>query len=142
MMLNIIASYNKLLYAMKNTLYKIRSRINFAETHHFEIYNFAEYRKFWKFCWGEEEEEITILSHCVEIFVRWITFLSHSAETFERLITFCLTESKNFVGYPSCIPNFLNSAAVFLFKVIVCEFFDLCYLTLSAPIVQSINKLE
>ena len=39
MMLNNIASYNKLLYAIINTLYKIAttSRINFAKTHHFEI---------------------------------------------------------------------------------------------------------
>ena len=39
MMLNIIASYNKFLYAIINTLYKITttSRINFAKTHHSEI---------------------------------------------------------------------------------------------------------
>ena len=38
-MLNIIASYNKLLYAIIITLYKITSTstINFAKTHHFEI---------------------------------------------------------------------------------------------------------
>ena len=37
MMLNIIATYKKLLYAIINTLYKITiSTINFAKTHHFE----------------------------------------------------------------------------------------------------------
>ena len=38
MMLKIIASYNKLLYAIINTQNKITttSRINFAKTHHFE----------------------------------------------------------------------------------------------------------
>ena len=39
MMLNIFASYNKLLYANKNTLYKVIAmtfRINFAKTQHYE----------------------------------------------------------------------------------------------------------
>ena len=38
-MLNIIASDNKLLYAIINTLYKTTTTftINFAKTHHFEI---------------------------------------------------------------------------------------------------------
>ena len=39
MMLNIIASYNKLLYVIKNTLYKyiaMTFRINFAKTQYFE----------------------------------------------------------------------------------------------------------
>ena len=38
-MLNIIASYNKRLYAIINTLYKVNTTfmINFAKTHHFEI---------------------------------------------------------------------------------------------------------
>ena len=39
MRLNIIASYNKLLYALIKTQNKITttSKINFANTHHFEI---------------------------------------------------------------------------------------------------------
>ena len=39
MVLKIIASYNKLLYAIKNTLYKVIAMtfmINFAKTLHFE----------------------------------------------------------------------------------------------------------
>ena len=56
MMRNIIASYNKLLYAIMNTQDKITttSRINFARNHHFEIWSFLEYQKFWNFCceWG------------------------------------------------------------------------------------------
>ena len=39
MMLNIIASYNKLLYTIINIEYEITttSKINFAKIHHFEI---------------------------------------------------------------------------------------------------------
>ena len=39
MMRNIFASYNKLLYAVINTLYEnaTPSKINFAKSHHFEI---------------------------------------------------------------------------------------------------------
>ena len=39
MMLEIFVSHNKLPYAIINTLYKIiaTSKINFAQTHHFEI---------------------------------------------------------------------------------------------------------
>ena len=42
--LSIIASYNKLLHAIINTLYKITttSGFNFAKTHHFEIQSFPE----------------------------------------------------------------------------------------------------
>ena len=54
MMLTIIASYNKLLYAIINTQYKITttSSINFAKTHHFEIWSFLDYQEFF---WGAGE---------------------------------------------------------------------------------------
>ena len=38
-------------------------------------------------------------------------------------LQFCLSV-ENFVGYSPCITNFLNFAAVFLVKVIFCEYFD------------------
>ena len=92
MMLNIIASYNELLYAIIDTLYKITttSRMNFAKTHHFDFQSLLEYRKLWGGGAG-------------------VTILSHSAEYF--------------VGYTPCIPILLSLAAVFLFKVIFCEYF-------------------
>ena len=34
---------------------------------------------------------------------------------------------KNFVGYSLCIPNFLSLVAIFLFKVIFCEYFVVYY---------------
>ena len=48
-----IASYNKLLYAIINTLYKTTTipRIKFAKTHLFEIQSFPEY---WKLCLGDQ----------------------------------------------------------------------------------------
>ena len=108
MMLNIIASHNKLLYAIINTLYKITttSMIKFAKARHLENKSFPEYRKFWvPNLWSE-------LQFCLsaENFGRWIAILSHSAENFERWITILSHSVENFVGYPPCIPKFLNFA--------------------------------
>ena len=62
-------------------------------------------------------------------------FLSNeNSEKFVVRITTLFHSAENFVGYPACIPNFLNFAAVFLFKVIFCEYLDLWYFILSAPI--------
>ena len=106
MMLNIIASYNKLLYAIINTQYKITtsSKINFAKTHHFEIWSFLEYQEFWNFCceWGGGEwggRRITIFSHSAENIVRWIIILSHSVEKFVRWITILRQSPESSVGY-------------------------------------------
>ena len=67
MMLNISASYNYILNIIINTLYKISttSRINIAQTHHFELKVFQINENF-------------------ENFVGGITILSQSAEYFER----------------------------------------------------------
>ena len=84
MMLNIIASYNKLLYAIINTLYKFTktSRINFAKTHDFEIQIFQSTKD----------------SVCACVFVcvcGGITILSRSAENFRGELDFCLTGPNN-----------------------------------------------
>ena len=91
MMLNIIASYNKLLYAIVNTLSKITTHLRST----FQKLTILKFKVF----------------KCTENFVRWVTILSHSAE--------------NFAGHAPCIPNFLNFAAVCLFKIIFCEYFGL-----------------
>ena len=147
-MLNIIAFYIKLLYAIIDTLYKITtSRIKFAKTHHFET--FPEYRKFCfpeyrKFCWG-----ITILSHSVSLWGE-MEFCFTMPKSLWGELQFCLTVSKillqesqfcvtvskilrqesqfcltvpKIVGYFPCI-HFLNFTAVFLFNVIFFEYFD------------------
>ena len=67
MMLDVFASYNKLLYAIKYTLYKITtlSRINFAKTHFLKIKVFKSTKNLKNFVW-----EIRTLNYSVENFER------------------------------------------------------------------------
>ena len=53
-----------------------------------------------------------------------------------------VSQCQKFSGLPPCIHIFLKFEAVFLFKVIFFEYFDLWYFILSAPIFLNISKLK
>ena len=167
MMLNIIASYNEILCALINTLYKITttSRINFPKIRLWKFKVFQSIENFenvlesveifvWK-CRNHCEVNYNFLPHCqkflrcitvlpysAETFLSWITILSQSAENFLRWITILSHSAENFVGYPRVYPTFWTSRLIFVVKVLFSEHFDLWYLTLSAPIFENINKIK
>ena len=107
---DVIAPYNKDLYAIITTLYKIitTSKINFEKN--------SPFRNFVKW--------IAILSHSVENFVKSITILSHSVKSFVRWKTIFSQSAENFVRYLRVHPIFEHPGC-FLFKIIFCEYIEL-----------------
>ena len=112
------------------------SRVSFF----YKYQNFSDViagrRKFWKFVWG-----IKGLYYRSKILRSEIFFVSYCWIFYEVNYIF-VSQCRNFLGYIPRLPIFFSKfVAVFLFKVFFCEYFDLWYFVLSAPLFKD-DKLK